>query len=85
MLLYKQKGFMMAVLQRLTVIIEREDDGYVSLCPEYDIASQGDTVEEARKMLAEAVELFLEAASDNEIENRYKSEVYVSSFEVRVD
>ena len=44
----------------LTAIIEREGDGYVALCPELDIASQGDTVEEARRNLTEALELFEE-------------------------
>ena len=29
--------------QQLTAIIQREGDGYVALCPELDIASQGDT------------------------------------------
>ena len=32
----------------LTAIIEKEDDGYVSLCPELDVASQGDTIEQAQ-------------------------------------
>jgi len=44
---------------RLTAIIEREGDGYVSLCPELDIASQGRSVEEARDNLQEALTLFL--------------------------
>jgi predicted RNase H-like HicB family nuclease len=35
--------------RRLTAIIEKEDNGYVSLCPELDIASQGDTIEQAPK------------------------------------
>lgn len=30
--------------KQLTAIIEREGDGYVSLCPELDIASQGETI-----------------------------------------
>ena len=38
-------------IQQLTAIIEREGDGYVGLCPEFDIASQGDTIEAARKNL----------------------------------
>lgn len=46
-------------MQQFTAFIEREEDGYVSLCPELDIASQGDTVEEARANLIEAIELFL--------------------------
>ena len=33
----------MQQVHRLTGLIEREGDGYVSLCPELDIASQGDT------------------------------------------
>jgi predicted RNase H-like HicB family nuclease len=74
----------MAYVHRLTAIIEREDDGYVALCPELDIASQGDTVEEARRMLTEAVELFMESASQEEVKERLHTEVYVSSLEVRV-
>jgi predicted RNase H-like HicB family nuclease len=56
--------------RHLTAIIEREGDGYVSLCPELDIASQGDSIEEARKNLREAVELFIETASPEEIQHR---------------
>ena len=48
--------------QQLTAIIQREGDGYVALCPELDIASQGDTVSEARSNLKEALELFFETA-----------------------
>ena len=44
-------------------MIEREGSGYVAFCPELDIASQGDTVAEARANLKEAVALFLEIAS----------------------
>ncbi len=70
--------------KQLTAIIEREGDGYVSLCPEMDIASQGDTIEEARNNLREAVELFFEAASPNEIQTRLHEEVYVTQVEVSV-
>ncbi len=68
----------------LTAIIEREGDGYVSLCPELDIASQGDTIEEARNNLRETVELFFEAASPNEIQTRLHEEVYVTQLEISV-
>jgi predicted RNase H-like HicB family nuclease len=54
----------------LTGIIEREGDGYVALCPELDVASQGDTVEEARRNLVEALELFFECADPSEVEAR---------------
>jgi len=70
--------------KNLTAIIEREGDGFVSLCPEMDIASQGDTVEEAKKNLIEAVELFLETADPSEIKSRLRSEVFITSLEVAV-
>lgn len=62
----------------LTAIIEREGDGYVSLCPELDIASQGASIEEAKDNLREALELFFECASPEEIETRLHSGVYVT-------
>lgn len=56
--------------RQLTAIIEREGEGYVALCPELDIASQGDSISEARENLREALELFYETASPQEIKNR---------------
>jgi predicted RNase H-like HicB family nuclease len=74
----------MATTRQLTAIIEREDDGYVALCPELDIASQGDTVEDARSNLAEAIELFFEVADPSEIEQRLHNDVFVTSVEVAI-
>jgi predicted RNase H-like HicB family nuclease len=71
-------------LQHFTAIIEREGDGYVALCPELDIASQGDTVEGARSNLVEAIELFLETAEPSEVQNRLRSEVFITRVEVSV-
>lgn len=68
----------------LTAIIEREGDGYVSLCPELDIASQGDTVDQARTNLKEALELFFETAPPDEVQARLHGEVYVTQVEVAV-
>jgi len=64
----------MADYQRLTAIIERDADGYVALCPEYDIASQGNTIEAARANLIEAVTLFFECADEVEVRSRFRSE-----------
>jgi predicted RNase H-like HicB family nuclease len=61
--------------RRLTAIIQAEGDGFVSLCPELDIASQGDTVEQARDNLREALELFFECASPAELQERLAKEV----------
>jgi predicted RNase H-like HicB family nuclease len=72
------------IKQKFTVIIERENNGYVSLCPELDIASQGDTIEEAKINLKEAIELFLEYADPCEIKTRLKSEIFITNLEVSV-
>ena len=70
--------------RRLTAIVQREGDGYVALCPAVDVASQGDTVAEARDNLTEALILFFEAASDTEVDRRLSWEVYVTHVDVAV-
>jgi predicted RNase H-like HicB family nuclease len=70
--------------RRLTAIIQAEGTGFVSLCPELDIASQGDTIEEARDNLREALELFFECASPTEIEQRWAGDIFVTQVEVAV-
>jgi len=65
-----------------TAILEREGDGYVALCPELDVVSQGSTVEDSLANLREAVELFLESASPEEVAERLHSEVFITRFEV---
>jgi predicted RNase H-like HicB family nuclease len=69
---------------QFTAVIERGGDAYVSLCPELDIESQGDSVEEAKQNLKEAVELFFEHASAEEVGNRLHSEVFITRLEVAV-
>ncbi len=72
------------MVRQFTAIIERDGDGFTSLCPQLDIASQGSTVEEARTNLIEALELFFEVADPVEIQDRLRSEVFVTSLEVAV-
>ena len=67
---------------KLTAIIEREGNGYVSLCPEVDVASQGESVEEARDNLKTALELFFESAPPEEIKDRLQGDVFVTQVEV---
>lgn len=71
--------------KQFTAIIHKEDDIYISLCPELDIASQGENIEEAKDNLKEAVELFFECASKEEINQRYYGETYISSMEFVVE
>ncbi len=72
------------MVRQLTAIIERENDGYVALRPDLDIASQGATIEQARNNLREALELFFETASPEEVKERLHEEVYVTQLEVAV-
>ena len=72
------------MIKTIIATIWREDDGYVSLCSELDIASQGDTVEAARANLREAVELFFDTAHPNEVLDRLSQEIYISPLEVEV-
>lgn len=74
----------MKSFQNFTAIIEKEDDTYVALCPELDVASQGATVEEAKDNLKEAIELFLEHASKNEIELRLKKDLFITNMQIAI-
>ena len=74
----------MSTLRRLTAVIEREGNGYVALCPQFDIASQGESIEEARANLTEALTLFFEAADATEIDRRFQPDVFVTQVEVPV-
>ena len=69
---------------QVTAVIEREGDGFVALCPELSIASQGGTIEEARANLVEALEGFLLSASEAELRESLHSEVYVTRLRVAV-
>ncbi len=70
--------------QNYSAIIQKEDNMYVSICPELDIASQGYSIEEAKMNLKEAIELFLETASQQEILDRALNEFYLTSLEVQL-
>ncbi len=70
--------------RQFTAIIERDGNLYVAHCPDLDIASQGATVAEARANLTEAIELFFEAAPENEVRERLNNEFYVTKVEVHV-
>jgi len=68
----------------LTAVIEKEDDMYISLCPELDIASQGETLEDAKSNLIEALELFFESASESEIKKRLQNDLQITTVTVNV-
>ena len=68
-------------MRSYTAIVEKDGEVYVALCPEFDVASQGASIEQATANLKEAVELFLECADPQEIAKRQRGEVYVTRFE----
>ncbi|MDG4801506.1 type II toxin-antitoxin system HicB family antitoxin [Micromonospora sp. WMMD980] len=51
-----------------TAAVHQEDDWHVARCLEIEVASQGETVDEALTNLREAVEAYLEEAENPEIE-----------------
>jgi len=74
----------MKEMKELTAIIERDGNGFVALCPELDIASQGETIDEARHNLVEALELFFEHASTEEIKHHLHEDVIITRVRVAV-
>ena len=72
----------MSIPIKLTAEISREEDMYVALCPELDVVSQGNTVAVAKANLQEAVELYLECASEEELKQRIPFDTEISTFEV---
>ncbi len=68
--------------EKYTAILKKEEGQFVALCPDLDVASQGETVESAMANLKEAVELFLQCADSTEIEHRLNSELFITQFEV---
>ncbi len=73
----------MVISIKLTALLDPDPaGGFTALCPELDVASQGETEDVAEANLREAVELFLETASEAEVRQRYRSGFKVRSLEV---
>lgn len=64
---------------KLSAVIRKEGSLFVSWCPEFDVASQGTTVEEALANLKEAVELYV---ADPRV-NVHPTRPVITSFEIR--
>jgi len=62
---------------------EETEGGYSVVCTDLDIASQGETVEEAKKNIREAVELYIESAEDLGIIDEVLEKVGVTRKEAR--
>ena len=66
-------------MKHFTATVQREGDLFVSHCVELDIASQGESSDEALHNLQEAVELFFETASDSEIQQSIETTTALAS------
>jgi predicted RNase H-like HicB family nuclease len=75
------------LILRLTTLIQRDGDGYVALCPQFDIASQGLTIEEARSNLTEALTLFFETTDAAEIDWKTYADIdiFIAQVEIPVE
>jgi len=71
---------------KANVIIEKDEYGYYAYCPELEgCQTQGDTLQEALDNIKEAIELYLETLSENEIKAFLSKEILTTSLEVGVD
>ena len=70
---------------RVNIIFNRDKDGYYVFCPDLPgCHSQGDTFEEARINIKEAVELYLETMDKQEIEEALGKELLTTTMEVEI-
>ena len=65
---------------KVTVMIEKDENWYVSKCIENNIATQGKTIEESLENLKEALELYYE--NNESIEEDKK--IFITTMEVAV-
>lgn len=65
---------------KVTVLVQKENDWYIATCVENNVASQGNSIEEALKNLQEALELYYE---DEPIIPTY-TQTFVTTLEVTV-
>ncbi len=52
---------------KFEAVITKEDDIFCSLCIDLNVASEGETIEEAKKNLIEAVNDYIEIAIENNL------------------
>ncbi|MDW7759548.1 MAG: type II toxin-antitoxin system HicB family antitoxin [Acidobacteriota bacterium] len=70
---------------KVSVVIEKDDHGYYAFAPELEgCQTQGDSLEEALANIKEAIELYLETLSKEEIRARLSKEILTTSLEISV-
>ena len=70
---------------RLSVVIEKDADGYFAFCPELQgCYTQGDSYEEALKNIEDAIRLYIEDRIENKEDIPLIDSVSLTSLEVAV-
>ena len=70
---------------KVSVVIEKDAHGYYAYCPELEgCQSQGDTLDEVMASIRQAIELYLETLSEEELEESLSKEILTTTLEVRV-
>ena len=70
---------------KVSIVIEKDEHGYYAYCPELEgCQSQGDSIEEVIANIKEAVELYLETLSEDEIKESLSKEILTTALEVQV-
>ena len=71
--------------QKVSVVIEKDDHGYYAYCPELEgCQTQGDSVDEVMVNIKEAIELYIETLSPEEIKEVTSKEILTTTLEVSV-
>jgi predicted RNase H-like HicB family nuclease len=69
---------------RGTIIIKQEEEWFVATCLENNIASQGKTMDEAIVNLKEAIALYYEDETKEELNLTQNDQIYITTFEMAI-
>ena len=76
---------MLNTYTKITVIVEKDENGYYAYCPQLEgCQSQGGTLEEIKKNIKEAIDLYLSTLSDEEKKQLLKQEIQTMAMEVSI-
>lgn len=74
-----------AMSHKVSIVIEKDENGYYAFCPNLEgCHSQGDTFEEAMENIKEAIELYIETLSEDEIKDYLSQQILTTTLEVKV-
>jgi predicted RNase H-like HicB family nuclease len=70
---------------KVSIIIEKDEYGYYAFCPELEgCQTQGDSIEEVIRNMKEAIELYLETLSADELRHSMSKEILTTTLEIQI-